>query len=411
MSWLSEIIKGTQEWETPEEYIKWGALCAISGVVKKNVWLYLPGNQSKLYANLYCMIIGKSGNRKGAAIAMARKLVNGVGNTRVITGKTSIQAMIQELSQTATKEGGGAPMIDAQCFAIVPEFSGFLVEDSSSFTTLIDLYDTEAWEDGYPYRTKGSGTQMLKNPSITMFSASNRELLDMSLPQAVAAGGFISRTISVINDGFHKVNALMDEASFTMDYKSSVDYLKKVALLRGPMKMAPTAKEQWIKWYENFRKATEKTHDPNGILMRLSDNILKTAMILSLANDLNMEISVLNLDEATELCLDAARKTHRMSAGRGKNPLGPAMGLILEELTNKEDHKIKRNWFIKRYWQHFNAKDLDEIIEMLEQTGWIDIVMNGKDTTIELNSKGVEGWQILKKEQKGKALDPKMLEK
>src|SRR3954467_13696876 len=105
MTWVERVLQSTEGSESPREYYYWGALAAISAVVANNV--YLDRFYYKLWPNIYVILVGRSGLRKGPPIQLAKSLVEEVNNTRVFAGRSSIEAIIDQLATATTKEGGG----------------------------------------------------------------------------------------------------------------------------------------------------------------------------------------------------------------------------------------------------------------------------------------------------------------
>src|SRR6266496_5863122 len=101
------VLRYTQQSESPRKFYYWSALSAISAVVKNNVYINRQGGRLKLYPNIFVLLVGRSGLRKGPPINLARALVEAVDNTRVITGQISIPALITALQTAITKENGG----------------------------------------------------------------------------------------------------------------------------------------------------------------------------------------------------------------------------------------------------------------------------------------------------------------
>src|SRR4051812_16216019 len=99
MSWIDEFLLATDSAETPRIWLKWGALCSISAVAAPNVVLNKEGAYL-LRPNLYCLLIGPSGLGKAFSITTSKKLVSMVGNTRVISGRSTIEGIIKELATT-----------------------------------------------------------------------------------------------------------------------------------------------------------------------------------------------------------------------------------------------------------------------------------------------------------------------
>src|SRR5215831_3140840 len=153
MSWVSDILKITKlSSESPRKYWYWAGLSAISAVVNNKV--YLDKFLYKLYPNIYVLLIGKSGIRKGPPVVFAKDVVDMVDNTRVFTGRVSIQAVLGNLQSAVTKQNGKAPIVDAIGMLASTEFASFLVQDPSALTILTDLYDGHS-NPKWSYETVG----------------------------------------------------------------------------------------------------------------------------------------------------------------------------------------------------------------------------------------------------------------
>src|SRR5437773_9702104 len=105
MSWLTELLHSTEELESPQPFWMWSGLATIAAVVKDNVFLN-RGKAYKLYPSIYVMLLARSGLRKGPPINLAKRLVKGVDNTRIISGRSSIQAILKEMGTAYTLPGG-----------------------------------------------------------------------------------------------------------------------------------------------------------------------------------------------------------------------------------------------------------------------------------------------------------------
>src|SRR6266850_4971066 len=138
MSWLTDIIDQHKEFETPISFIYWGALASISAVVTDKIWFdkYLY----KLYPNVYVMLHADSGVKKSPPINMAKQLVKKVNNTRIITGRSSIQGILKEMGTAYTKPGG-IVINKAVVFICSAELTSSIVEDKVATTILTDLFD------------------------------------------------------------------------------------------------------------------------------------------------------------------------------------------------------------------------------------------------------------------------------
>jgi hypothetical protein len=139
MDWLDTILEEHKEYESPTNFWYWSALTAISAVMKDNVWIN-RGGLFNLYPNIYTILYADSGLKKGPPISMARQLVKMVGNTKIISGRSSVQGIIKELASAETQPGGQINL-KAHGFICASELSAALVEDKAALDILTDLYD------------------------------------------------------------------------------------------------------------------------------------------------------------------------------------------------------------------------------------------------------------------------------
>src|SRR5688572_17591509 len=105
MSWIDEVLKSHEEVETPQSFYFWSGLCAISAVLKDNVFIN-RGGAYILYPNIYVILHADSGLKKGPAINLAKDLVKRTGNTKLVSGRSSIQGILKKLGTGQSQPGG-----------------------------------------------------------------------------------------------------------------------------------------------------------------------------------------------------------------------------------------------------------------------------------------------------------------
>jgi len=364
MSWIKEVLDATEEAETPRAFIFWAALAAIAGVVRKNVWLnkYIY----KLYPNIYVLLIADSGMGKAFPISLAKQLVRGTRVTRVIAGRNSVQAVIQDLGKAYTMPGGGM-ITDAYGFLAASEFASFLVKDDDSLTILTDLYDTHDHEPEWRNTLK-MGTEILANPCLTMFSASNPTHFKDKISAKDLDGGFIGRTMIIIANEKSRLNPLIDEPLIKVDFTLLLPYLKAISQLEGPFQWTNDAKDIYRSWYMEFRG--RKHEDRTGTSNRLHDHILKIAMLLSLSRRLDLILQPIDIQDAINACLGFMINVTR-TVLPGRSQLAESTRLVMYELINKPDHKVTRQRLLQKLWGDLDSVELDKVTETLQQAGLI----------------------------------------
>lgn len=391
MAWLDELLEATSEAESPRSFIMWAGLAAIAGVMKSHV--FLDKFYYKLYPNVYIMLVAKSGMRKGFPIKIAESLVSAADTTRVISGRNSIQGIIKSLSTAFTKPSGGPPITDAAGFLVSGEFSNFIIDDPASLTILTELYDghyVNKWEN----TLKGSGTETLKNVCLTLLGASNQTHLRDRIAEKDITGGFIGRTIIVLEEKKHLINPLTKKPEKEFNLEKLSLYLKEIAKLRGEFKYSPHGMKCYEDWYNDF--SAKEHEDKTGASERIHDNVLKVAMLMSLARRTSLILEEEDIQGAIDACISHSVSMQKVTMGSGRSDLGPLMGKVLQEMLAQPDHKITRIKLLQKYYGDFDAATLDRMMDTLIQGKYVDTEFIGGKLTYILDPKVVEQYQQIK---------------
>lgn len=393
MNWLQELTLQHKELESPPSFWYWSAIAAISAVVKDQVWL----NRQiySLYPNIYVMLHAESGLKKGPPISMAKQLVKPVGNTRIISGRSSIQGILKDLG-TAYTQPGGKLQTKSVAFICSSELSSSIVDDKVATKILTDLFDRQ-YNVGEWKSLLKMETFELKDPTITMLTATNEAMSEDFFTRSAIQGGYFARTFIVYEKEGLVNNSLVYPLEHPPNYVSSANYLKELAKLHG--EFHPTAitektneyrhkkvirgRDIWFNevgmmyddWYDKFKDMikVQETKDETGTLNRFGDSVLKVAMLLSLADAPMLILSESAMDQAITECtklLGNVRKTTLGKQGLSNSAL--LKSLILMELLNRDNHQVTRTVLMKKMWMHYeNAVEFDEMMQGFDASGMI----------------------------------------
>lgn len=390
---ISQVMSQTEELESPRQFFYWSALASISAVLKNRV--YLDRYAYTLYPNIYVMLFAKSGLRKGVPINLAKKLVQKVDNTRVIVGRSSIQAIIKELATTRAKQDGSI-LKDAAGFIIASEFAASLVKDPQSLTILTDLYDSN-YNEEWHNMLKGSNLETLKNVSLTMLGGINHAHFQDTVDMAAIMGGFIGRTFIVYEEKKANINSLVSPPKRTPNFDELAGTLKGISRLSGAYKFSSDGARLYDEWYRKYNEHSRD--DKTGTSERISDSILKVAMLLSASRRDDLLLDVPEIQEAIDECLTASASVKRTTVGVGKAQSTQNVGLVLQELlSNKE---ITRKQLLSRHYSDFDAFELDRIIETLEQAGACVSKKHGSDISYRATERLIAEYSNIKEGGRG----------
>lgn len=410
-NWLEEIVHQHRELESPRSFWFWSAIAALSAVVKDQVWM----NRQiyNLYPNIYVMLHAESGLKKGPPISMARQLVKPVNNTRIISGRSSIQGILKDLG-TAYTSPGGKVQTKSVAFICSSELSSSIVEDKVATKILTDLYDRQ-YNVGEWRSLLKMETFELKDPTITMLTATNEAMAEDFFTRSAIQGGYFARTFIIYEKEGQTSNSLVYPLDHTPNYTGSADYLKEIAKLNGPFAaMASLVDEAAFKyhrvkhgrdiwfnevgviyddWYEDFStmiKTAEK--DDTGTLNRFGDSVLKVAMLLSLAKEPKLIITPEAMYEAITESEKLLGNVRKVTIGKsGMSDTAALKSVIIIELLNREPHQISRIMLMKKMWQHYgNSEEFDMLMQSFDASGLIVTSSIGNQIIYTMPDKQVE---------------------
>jgi len=392
-SWLDELVTQHSELESPLNFWKWAGISAISAVVKDNVWL----NRQiyNLYPNIYVMFHAESGLKKGPPVNLAKRLVTLVNNTKIISGRSSIQGILKDMGQSFTVPGGKV-VNKSVAFICSSELSSSIVDDPVATKILTDLFDRQ-YNVGEWRSLLKMETFNLKDPTITMLTATNEAMSESFLTKSAMQGGYFARTFIIYETKRNKSNSLVYPMDNPPNDILMAVYLKELAKLVGPfLPLASmeesdvyTAKKKkdnrtvWFSeagyiydnWYDEFLENIDmmESKDETGTLNRFGDSVLKVAMLLSLAREPKLEIDTTSMREAITVCEGLIGNIRKTTLGKkGISPSYVLKEMIISELLNRENHSVSRTLLMKKMWMNYaNSQEFDELMESFDSSGMI----------------------------------------
>lgn len=386
LNWLDALVSECSHVETPHSWLWWSFLSCISAAAGNNYYLTSLKGDLIYKPNLYIMLLGESGLGKGFPVSRAKRLVSKAEVTRVIAGRSSIQAIVQELSRAKPAGEGKPPMTDSRGYIINGELSTAIIADPDSLTILTDLYDGN-FNPEWVNLLKGDGAEKLKDPYITaLFGSSPAHFYD-SIPQVNIDGGYIGRNLIVYEEKRSKDVDLLDDDEGDSDVQEDdkfdkyiapkyVPHLNKIQTIRGRLRPSQEARELFNTWRRNWRHS--QTPDKTGFLNRVPDHTLKVAMCLQLAEwDFTGEISRLHMETAIEKVTNLVYANKRTVEGRGPDPLAASSKQVLDYLLAADNQSLMRKQLLWKGYGVYNSFTLDQVLENLTEMGWVRKVKEG----------------------------------
>lgn len=389
---ISLFLNFTKDFETPTSFFKWAAYSVVGAILRDNV--YVMQGTTKICPNLFVVLLAKSAGRKAQPVKLATKLVRASRHTKIVSGRCSIEAILDVLAEQTTDKETSAILSGGSCLLAAEELVSFFVGSDSLVPVLTDLYDyKEEWES----RLRGTGGMgsnfKIRNLCVSLLAASNESHMRAIYQGMAIHGGLLGRTCLVSPDETRPPNALFFADDDVINNKTYHDFqvfdesiiaLKKI---KGPVRKDRDAADYYIKWYHSWHTFIQKKNDNTGILGRTHTNVLKLAMILGVAEEYTAIIKKQHIERAIVECTDILKNYEVFVMGTGKSTIQEAGTLILHDLWSAKDNKLSRGEILSNHWGQFDAEILDKLIVTFEQGGLIKSYINGVNTEYTMTDK------------------------
>jgi hypothetical protein len=176
-------------------------------------------------------------------------------------------------------------------------------------------------------------------------------------------------------------NSLTSKPTRNIQLNDFVPYLKEISKLTGEMKWSRDGIAEYDAWYYPHVKSI--TNDKTGTLRRLGDQVLKAAMLISLAESPSMMIEKRHIEEAIKECEACAKNVNRVvQGGSGKGIMAGPITIILRELLRAPGLTMSRPAFLKKFWNEgLTVQEFDAAMETYIASGAVMVQGTGAGMT------------------------------
>lgn len=404
MSWIGTLLEATELYEAPRVYFYWSALAALSAAVKDNVYLNRSSEKYRTYPNIYVLLLAKTGvTRKSHPISLIEQIVQEAKVTRVISGRSSIEKIMDDLGTVITTEDKKI-IKDSSGFIISGELSASMINNSQALTILTTLYDRNYNTGAWTVNLK-SGVKKLNKPTVSFLAATNDQHMKSFFEAKDMYGGFIGRTFVVSADSPKRLNPLLRLNSNVPDVKSLASYLKEISKLGGEFTYEHddviTMYENWYRgYYGPVLNNEADVQDKTGTFSRIGEHVLKVSMLLSLSEGTDLIISKAHMIEAISLCEPFVEISARAVRGIGKSPLANQTAMVMEYLETKNGFATRIS-ILQRFAGDIDHADLTHISATLEESGFITIERYGSGQAYQVPKNVLEKYKAFKAARSG----------
>lgn len=277
--WIESFIDATSGLPSPEIFRKWVAIATIAGALERRV--FAESSMSRVYPNLYVLLVAPPGVGKSVAIFQGLSLWNKTKKLKVAPDDITKAALIDHLHRAEqTKVYGPTEMLQYHSLQIAADEFGVLVpsHDSGFLSTMNALFDNR---DNFTESRRGRENDLvIQNPQVNMLAGTQPDFLANLLPPEAWGMGFMSRMLMVYAG--KSARPKLFGKRLKIDTTDLLADLKVICELHGEMEWAPSAETTLVDWYETGM-APEPEHSklkhyvPRRILTMLKLSIISAA--------------------------------------------------------------------------------------------------------------------------------------
>lgn len=276
-SWIEAFVKYTDNIESAEVFRRWTAITCIAAALEQKVWI---STSSRLYPNLYTLLIGPPGVGKSRTIFKAQEFLSELPEFKIAPTSMTMASMVQALlaSKRSIVNLPG-PMIEFNSMTILAdEWSTFMHKyDDEMIAGLTKFYDVgpyERWRINKDEKTK------IPRPQLSILAGSTSVKLLKYMPEYAWDDGFASRMILVYN-GDKRIGDDFSDVEERLPPPEMLHDLKIIFALQGQFTITDEFRRLVLAWREND-EAPKPSH-PKLVYYnnRRRANLYKLAMVSS----------------------------------------------------------------------------------------------------------------------------------
>jgi len=346
-------------------------MATIASVLERKC--FLEWGEITFFPNMYIILVGPSGARKGTAMNVAARMLREIGKTKMAAEATTREALIRALKEAEEQDVDpttGEVSYHASLTIFSEELTVFL--GYHNLDLISDLNNWYDCRDHWTYRTKNMGTDDILGVWVNLMGATTPDLIRSALPLDAIGGGFSSRVIFVYEEKKGKTVADPFLTENDLELRNRlINDLNRIHALKGRFKITEEMLSKWVAWY-TYQDENPPFTDPafQGYVGRRATHLLKMCMILCASCRHDMLITGDIFDRAVGLLEATENKMIKTFSGMGKSPRSEVVNSVMETIALEGTIEVKE--LLRRHIADVqDMKEFSAIIATLKKVGYV----------------------------------------
>lgn len=248
---------------------------------------------SKVYPNLYLLMVAPPGVGKSQAIAVGQAVWERSKKMRLAPDDVTKASLVDHLARAMqTKIYSPTEMMSYHSLQVAADEFGVLcsAHDLSFMSTMNVLYDNRAF---YRESRRGRETDLvIENPQVNMIAGTQPDFLANLLPPEAWGMGFMSRILMIYQGSSVKPKLFSKSIRKGPDMREVQTDFNSVCELHGEMDWSPEAEDMLVGWYESGMEPVPTHSKLKHYVPRRILTIIKLCIVSSASRGASMVIEI-----------------------------------------------------------------------------------------------------------------------
>jgi len=380
-NWIGSYLEYTEHQESPDLFHFWTGVSCVAVALGRKVWL--DQGAYKIFPNHYIVLVAKTAQcRKSTAARIGRDLIRKSEVSKISAERLTDAYLWQQLGELSLTTGS------ATLYTFVDELKNYLRPDdarSGVITTLTTLYGCPDFIDS---GTKTAGVDCLKNACMNILAATTPRDFSEIIPAGSTESGFVPR-VHIVHQEVPRPRISRPRLVEELE-PGLIEDLKRIAALKGEVRLSKRADEWWTNWYENeFGQSVDERLD--GWYGKKHDYVLKLGLVLSVAKGDELVVEEKHLIESLNQLDELEVFMLSMYDGVEAVPSLKYAESVLGHI--REAGEISHSQLLRMQGRRMDARGLQEVCQFLLVSGRIDMerTEGGRGFIYKMRRKGKNG--------------------